>query len=78
MWTRIWDNRFAHSSYIHFEEYCVKVLYRYSIHPCEYSLSNKIKRFLKPKDFGGPPTVTHNWGDWYYFEDSTMVRIYGF
>jgi len=78
LWTSVWDNRFAHSNYVYFEKYFVKILYRFFNHRCDYSLSNEIKRFLRPKDFNGPPTMTHNWGDWYCLLDSTMIKVYGF
>ena len=76
LWTAIWDNRFASSSFIHFEEYFVKTLYKLYKYPCNYSLTDEIKRFLRPKDFNGP--IDHNWGDWYCLEGATMIRVYGF
>lgn len=78
LWTSIWVSRFINSNYVYFEEYFVKTLYRFYDYPCDYSLSNEIKRFLRPKDFNGPPTVGHHWGDWYCYIYSTMIRVYGF
>lgn len=76
LWTAIWDSRFSNSSFIHFEEYFVKTLYKLYNHPYNYSLSEEIKRFLRPKDFNGP--IDHNWGDWYCLEGATMIRVHGF
>lgn len=76
LWTTVWDSRFANSSFIHFEKYFVKTLYKLYNHPCNYSLFEEIKRFLQPRDFNGP--IDHNWGDWYCLEGATMIRVYGF
>lgn len=76
LWTAIWDSRFSNASFIHFEEYFVKTLYKLYHYPCNYSLSDEIKRFLRPKDFNGK--IDHNWGDLYCLEGATMIKVYGF
>lgn len=53
-------------------------MYKFFNYPCDHSLSYEIKRFLRPKDSNGPISVGHNWGDWYYFVDDTMIKVYGF
>lgn len=78
LWTLIWDCRFVRSSYIHFEEYFVKTLYKFYDQAYNFALSEDVKRFLRPVDLRGLETVKHNWGDWYYFFYITMIRIYGF
>lgn len=78
LWTSIWDCRFVRSNYIHFEEYFVKTFYRFYSYPYHSALSEDVKRFLRPVDFGGPETIKYNWGDWYCFFNVTMIRVYGF
>lgn len=53
-------------------------MFRIFNHPCNYSLSEETKKFLRPKDYDGPKTVEHNWVDWYCYSNATIIRIYGF
>lgn len=78
MWTSVWDNRCGWSHYLYFEEYFVKPLYNMLGHKCDYNLSPKILRFLRPKDMGHEVGIIHNWGDWYMFGDCIVIRVYGF
>lgn len=56
----------------------MKTLYSFYDYPCNFALSENIKRLLRFADFGGPKTFKCNWGDWYCFSDVTMIRVYGF
>ena len=43
-----------------------------------YTLSQEIKIFLRPKQFVDQSPVDHNWGDWYAFDNFTRIRVYGY
>lgn len=51
LWTSIWDSRYNESHYVFFEDFFVKTLYRMFEHPCDYSISYEINKFLRPKEF---------------------------
>ena len=37
-----------------------------------------LKCFMRPIDFDVKPTKCHNWGDIYFYNNTTIIRIYGF
>lgn len=78
LWSAIWDSRFVSSSYVHFEEHFFKILCIFFNHPCDHSLIDELKIFLRPKYFNGSTIVGHNWGNWYCYVNDTMIRVYGF
>lgn len=65
------------SHYIKFEELFVQPQYRAFGVSCDRSFLEKIKRFIRPHEYG-ETRVNHNWIDWYVCQDFSYVRIYGF
>lgn len=63
IWTTIWDQRCPWSQYLCFEEYFVKTLCQLLGRSCDYTLTPKIQRFLRPKEYDKRQIVNHNWGD---------------
>ena len=37
-----------------------------------------LKFFIRPMDFDVKPPKCHNWGDIYFYNNTTMIKIYGF
>lgn len=62
LWTSLWDSWYMRSNYIKFKELIVKPLYMIYGVPCEGSISDGIKRFLRPKDCDERQIVDHNVG----------------
>lgn len=66
------------SNYIKFEELIVKPLCKIYGVPCEGSISDGIKRFLRPKDCDERKILDYKWGDWFVNKDFACFKIYGF
>lgn len=78
MWNSIWGNSCGRSHYVYFEEYFVKPFYKFLGHNFYYKLSLETNIFLKPKEIKLEARINHKWGDWYAFEDFTLIKVYGF
>ena len=37
-----------------------------------------LKFFIRPMDYDVKPPKFHNWGDIYFYNNTTIIRIYGF
>lgn len=78
MWMVVWDQRCSWSQYLCFQEYFVKPLCQLLGRSCNYALTSKVQKFLRPKEYDEWKLVNHNQGDWYTLKDYTKINVYRF
>lgn len=75
-WTHVWNSSTYDSSFLYFQNWIVLPITD-MLGTNKERLILGVRRLLRPQKFIPNWPITHNWGDFYFHDNFTVMRVYG-